>query len=81
MGRVYSFASMRARHVRANPPHPPQAPRAAECIPAVNHPGESLDSTRARVGGPGARDDDSQLDLPNGGRAELPGGGQRDYFA
>jgi hypothetical protein len=25
--------------------------------------------------------DDGQLNLPTGGHAELPGGGQRDYFA
>jgi len=25
-------------------------------------------------------DDDGQLNLPKGGHAELPGGGQRDYF-
>jgi len=26
-------------------------------------------------------DDDGQLNLPRGGHAELPGSGQRDYFA
>ena len=25
--------------------------------------------------------DDGQLNLPRGGHAKLPGGGQRDYFA
>jgi hypothetical protein len=28
-----------------------------------------------------ASSDDGQLNLPSGGHAELPGGGQRDYLA
>jgi hypothetical protein len=31
--------------------------------------------------GPLGKADDGKLNLPRGGHAELPGGGQRDYFA